>query len=790
MDDFVLSLLTNVLLLLGIASIFSILLKKTSEFNIYENIVSGLFVGAIMITIMSNSFVINSDIFVDARTVAIASSGMFLGIIPTLIGGLIGIGFRVLEGGQFVLGGSLWILSAGLIGLVFRQFYTRKKESTTRTWYEYLVFATLMQFIMLMIFFLFVPQSRIEGYQPYLILSFLVLFPLSHTLLALFMDFNIQRIEHYYQMLTYEKQYRSLFEQNKTVSFLINPETGDFVDVNQAALDKYGYTYEEFLTLNASDINTLSKEEVLYEMKRARQNEKKYFEFIHLTKDGKELNVEVYSGPVIIEGREYLYSTVVDVTDKEFQRKMYLDTNEQLKTTLKLVDEAIIVTDEYHNILIANDRAKEYLDVREIPKNKKIYHALDVKSRDRQKLLKTIFKEITSSTNAFTSEEPWILQSDYKTIDISFSISPIIKNQLFNGCVIMIRDISEELSHKEQIEYVSYHDYLTGLYNRHFFETELKRLDTKRQLPLTLFIADVNDLKLINDAFGHLEGDELIKDIASIFKKSVRTEDIVARWGGDEFAILLPQTNEADAGIVYQRIQKLLDRTTYDKFKPSVSIGYATKTSEATDMNTILRIAEERMYEQKMQMSKKVKKDIIEQILESLIKDGVESNEHIDYLQSVIKKFAETLKLSKNEVNKLNLLAKFHDIGKIGTLKDTLLKSSPLTESEKDQISTHPTLGSKLINAVDEYRSIATEVSMTHEHYNGDGYPYNLEGIEIPELVRIFSIAEAYAIMTFSHDKQAKFTKEQALKEIQEQAGKQFDPHLVELFIKTIKNDD
>lgn len=784
MDDFVLSLLTNVLLLLGIASIFSILLKKVKDFSIIENIVSGLFVGAIMVAIMSNSYIINSDIFIDARTIAIATSGMFLGFIPTIIGGLIGIIFRILEGGDFIIGGSLWIFTAASFGLLFKYYYLDKRPQTKRTWYEYLVFATLLQFVMLMIFYIFVPQSRVEGYQAYLIFSLLVLFPLSHALLALFMEFNIHRVKHYYQMLSYEKQYRSLFEQGKTVHFLLNPKNGNIVDVNEAALEKYGYSYEEFTSLNMSDINVLSKDEILYEMQRASKNEKIYFEFKHLTKDGHILNVDVYAGPVVIEDVEYLYSTVIDVTDKEFQRKMYLDTNEQLKTTLKLIDEAIFVTDEYHNIIIANDKAKEFLNVEQLPENKKIYHALKIESKNQTKHFKELIDEISNSSNAFSSEDSWILITDYKTIDIKFSISPIIQKGLFNGSVLMVRDVSKELSHKEQIEYVSYHDYLTGLYNRHFFETELKRLDTKRQLPLTLFIADVNELKLINDAFGHLEGDELIKEVANIFKKSVRTEDIVARWGGDEFAILLPQTSEADAGIVYQRIQKLLQRTSYEKFRPSVSIGYATKNNESIDMKTLLKIAEERMYEQKMKMSKIVKKEIIEQILNTLIKDGVEPDTHIAHLQEILKTFGEHLHLDDEEKEKLQLLAKYHDIGKIGSFKDTLLKSSPLTKSELEQVKTHPTLGSKLITTVEEYRKISTEISMSHEHFNGQGYPYGLEGIEIPKLVRIFAIVEAYSIMVSGTNYKGKLSNELALKELKKESGKQFDPSYVEQFIE------
>lgn len=117
-------------------------------------------------------------------------------------------------------------------------------------------------------------------------------------------------------------------------------------------------------------------------------------------------------------------------------------------------------------------------------------------------------------------------------------------------------DITENKRKEKEIEYLSFHDKMTGLYNRRYFENELKRLETSRKLPIAILIADLDNLKYINDQFGHLKGDQYIKIAAEIIKNSTREADIAARIGGDEFALILPETTLKEADLIYQRIKK------------------------------------------------------------------------------------------------------------------------------------------------------------------------------------------------------------------------------------------
>ena len=123
-----------------------------------------------------------------------------------------------------------------------------------------------------------------------------------------------------------------------------------------------------------------------------------------------------------------------------------------------------------------------------------------------------------------------------------------------------IRDITEKLERREKIEYLSFHDQLTGLYNRRYYEEELRRLSTPRNLPITLVMADVNGLKLTNDAFGHAAGDELLRKLARVLRSVCRADDIVARIGGDEFVLLLPMTDSIETEKIVQRIKEAISK--------------------------------------------------------------------------------------------------------------------------------------------------------------------------------------------------------------------------------------
>lgn len=178
---------------------------------------------------------------------------------------------------------------------------------------------------------------------------------------------------------------------------------------------------------------------------------------------------------------------------------------------------------------------------------------------------------------------------------------------------------AKNIKANKEMNYLSYHDRLTGLYNRHFFEVEIERLNTKRQLPLSIIIGDVNGLKLTNDVFGHLEGDKVLKASAEVIKNVCRSEDIIARWGGgDEFIILLPQTPTDVVSHICHRIELSMEELTDLSISPSISLGYATKFQESESIEALIKSAEDLMYKQKLTESKSQRSKIIDSMRQTL----------------------------------------------------------------------------------------------------------------------------------------------------------------------------
>lgn len=164
-----------------------------------------------------------------------------------------------------------------------------------------------------------------------------------------------------------------------------------------------------------------------------------------------------------------------------------------------------------------------------------------------------------------------------------------------------LRNYIEQHDKRQRDEYLSYHDELTGLYNRRFFDEELKRLDNNLKLPLSIVMGDVNELKRVNDLLGHTHGDTLLQSVGNIIRSETRSTDICARWGGDEFAIILPQTSSIQVQDILKQIETALVRSVDAPFQLSVAFGYATKTEMNESIQEVFIRAEEHMYVVKQQ---------------------------------------------------------------------------------------------------------------------------------------------------------------------------------------------
>ncbi|MFO8191213.1 MAG: PAS domain S-box protein [Bacillota bacterium] len=361
---------------------------------------------------------------------------------------------------------------------------------------------------------------------------------------------------------------------------------------------------------------------------------------------------------------------------------------------------------------------------------------------------------------------------------------------LLKALAEIISNVLERQKTETNIHYISFHDQLTGLYNRYFLGEEIERFNTKRQLPLTVIMADLNSLKLVNDTYGHETGDQLLKTAANILRNSCREEDIIARWGGDEFVVILPQTEERDAQLICKRITEGCRGTFVKDVPVSIALGLATKTSETTNPLETLQEAENDMYRQKLTGSRSTKSALVTSLLNTLAEKSFETEKHTRGIQTIAQKIGTKLNLPDSELHRLDLLITLHDIGKINISEGILTKKSSLTDDEWAVIKKHPEIGCRIAMATEQFAHVANDILAHHERWDGTGYPKGLKENSIPLLARIVAIADAYEVMSSGRPYKKAMSKNEIIAEYKKCAGTHFDPELVKIILPIIEADE
>lgn len=339
---------------------------------------------------------------------------------------------------------------------------------------------------------------------------------------------------------------------------------------------------------------------------------------------------------------------------------------------------------------------------------------------------------------------------------------------------------------KEELQTERYHDSLTGLYNRRFFDVELRRLDTARQLPISIIMGDVNGLKLINDVYGHQEGDRLLQSIAQILKSFCRAEDVIARWGGDEYIILLPQTSPEAAAEVCKRINEVCKKQDQARKYLSISLGCATKKEAVEDIMQTLKKAEDSMYKSKLLEHRSLRCSIIASLKNTLLEKNPGLEDHSERMKYFCQKISGSIGLSENNINALDLLCMLRDIGNIAITDSILAKRDKLTEEEWSEIKKHSEIGYRIAQADPELSQIAEYILSHHERWDGKGYPQGLKGENIPLLSRIMAVVAAYDAMISDRPYRRDLSISEAKKELLANSGTQFDPEIVRIFLEVV----
>lgn len=355
-----------------------------------------------------------------------------------------------------------------------------------------------------------------------------------------------------------------------------------------------------------------------------------------------------------------------------------------------------------------------------------------------------------------------------------------------NEVIGITRNISQQKMYHERIEYLSYHDQLTGLYNRRFFEEELNRLDSSRKFPLCIILADVNGLKLVNDSFGHKIGDQLLVRFASVLKSTCNKGEIVSRIGGDEFVIIIPEIVTNQAEVLIKEIMEKCEKEKIESIQLSISLGYDTKYEIDTEIQEVFNRAEDYMYKRKLFESPSMRGKTVTAIINTLYEKNKREEEHSRRVSDLCKQCATVLGLSQHDVEEIKTAGLLHDIGKIAIKEDVLNKPTKLTEDEYEEIKRHSEVGYRILSSVNDLAELAEYVLLHHERWDGKGYPKGLKGQEIPIQARLISVIDTYDAITSDRSYRMARTEEEAVEELLKNAGTQFDPTIVEVFVRDV----
>ncbi|DAB21137.1 TPA: hypothetical protein CPT85_08305, partial [Candidatus Gastranaerophilales bacterium HUM_21] len=385
-------------------------------------------------------------------------------------------------------------------------------------------------------------------------------------------------------------------------------------------------------------------------------------------------------------------------------------------------------------------------------------------------------------------------------------------------------------------------DALTGLNNHRKFQEKLaseidKAQRTQTQTSIVIF--DINNISQINKDFGAAKGDEIIKLVADKIKQGIRSNDSAARYGGDEVAIILPETNSAEAKYLAEYLTYSLSCCLVDDVGPiKVSVGIATYPNSTKDLEKLLILAEQAMFISKSKgykngmstivcsddfdfwddtalssfasviakrhasiginfdeelVNKFHSEEIINQghlieVVTSLASAIDAKDEYTKGHSSSVSRYSEALaralNLPEKDVERIKLGALLHDIGKIGIPENVLKKPSKLTDEEWEIMKQHPTIGAeKVLMPNESLHDLIPIVKYHHEHWDGSGYPEKLKGEDIPLAARIVSVADAYHALISDRPYRKGMSNEKACEILKVGAGIQWDKNLVSEFI-------
>ncbi len=558
---------------------------------------------------------------------------------------------------------------------------------------------------------------------------------------------------------------------------------------------QYGYSPEEFYEGELKDywdfIHPEDREAAkkhVYEMREISATEYRH-RYRVICKNGSTRWVEENTILEYKEGRAIREQGILyDITESVEMHSRLKTSEERYRSLFDHAPAIMLTMDSTGKITSANRYCQEFFHYSDEKMKRMRIRDLMVESQDASYSSENLLNTVKSL--AGSPIELDIRTREMRTCTIQMTLDAFATDNGTYEIQAIAQDITRKKAIDEKVKYLSYHDKLTGLYNRAWFDERIKELNAQGLYPFTVIIGDMNGLKVANDLFGHTTGDTLLAVTAEILRQSCRETDIISRLGGDEFAILLPGTGEEAAREICNRIRNHCETTNMKPLNPSIALGYATKKDDTTSLEELMKEADDRMYRNKLNVSKSLRSSLIMSLQASLEEKTLETKDHAERIKTTALAVGRKLGLSDNLLDQLSLASAMHDIGKIGIPDSILTKPGKLTSDEWDVMKKHCEIGHNILNTSTNMQAVGEFILHHHERWDGTGYPKNLKGESIPLLSRIIAIVDAYDVMchnrVYSHAK----TPEDAVAELNRCKGTQFDPYIVDVFCEMVMNNE
>lgn len=620
---------------------------------------------------------------------------------------------------------------------------------------------------------------------------------------------------------------------------------------NKRCMEVMGYTREEFYSdqFNFMDITAEEfKPTVQAAFQKHSQNmEVPPYEYCVITKSGKRIQTILTSKLMNYNGEPAIMGIITDISQQKNNEKAMRESEQRYRSTIDSLADAIHVVDKNLKIVLINEsfkRMNKLLGLSTDIVGLTVFEAfpfLPTRVRDEYlrvfktgKVLITEEESIVSGKKIFTETRKIPLFENEKVVRIITSIVNITERKLFE---IHQQELNRELAlSNKKLKQLALRDAHTGLYNHRFLSEALDpafALALRNRYPFSLIMIDIDYFKSINDVYGHLFGDIVLKQFADMIRKQVRRYNTVIRYGGEEFIVLSPNTDRLMAVKFAQRLLDEIGVTPFGNKKNSiklkVSIAVASYPDDTINRPMDLIELAERILDKAKEFGgnqvfssenvkkgrknhknkKEAKMDIhyLKEKMERLNKRANQSlieaifafaktiemkdhytGEHVEMTVYFASQIAEKAGLTKEEIHHIKQAAILHDLGKVGISEKILLKPGELTQDEFKTIMEHPVIGADIIRPIHLLHNIIPLVMYHHERWDGKGYPMGLKGEEIPIGARVIALADAYQALTSTRPYRKAFSKAEAIRIIKKESGTRFDPKIVKVFLTLSKH--